>query len=95
MAFRGNNYFKKQKGRSAGWHPYTSKDMKRIEWCMNKNIYVAVIPNWSGGTYEWKVEITINERPNLDPKIYSGYDAQTKMYEYYKYYYDKNIQKSE
>ena len=91
MAFRGNNYFKKQKGRRAGWHPYTSKDMKRIEWCMNKNIYVAVIPNWSGGTDEWKVEITINEKPNLDPKIYSGYDAQTKMYEYYKYYYDKNI----
>ena len=91
MAFRGNNYFKKQKGRSAGWHPYTSKDMKRIEWCMNKNIYVAVIPNWSGGTDEWKVEITINEKPNLDPKIYSGYNAQTKMYEYYKYYYDKNI----
>ena len=91
MAFRGNNYFKKQKGRSAGWHPYTSKDMKRIEWCMNKNIYVAVIPNWNGGTDEWKVEITINEKPYLDPKIYSGYDAQTKMYEYYKYYYDKNI----
>ena len=56
---------------------------------MNKNIYVAVIPNWSGGTDEWKVEITINERPNLDPKPYNGYDAQTKMYEYYKYYYDK------
>ena len=91
MAFRGNNYFKKQKGRSAGWHPYTSKDMKRIEWRMNKDIYVAVIPNWSGGSDEWKVEITINEKPNLDPKIYSGYDAQTKMYEYYKYYYDKNI----
>ena len=33
----------------------------------------------------------LNEKPNLDPKIYSGYDAQTKMYEYYKYYYDKNI----
>ena len=27
---------------------------------------------------------------DLDPKTYSGYDAQTKMYEYYKYYYDKH-----
>ena len=88
-------FFKKQKGRSAGWHPYTSKDKKRADWCMTKDIYVAVIPHWDGGTDEWKVEITINGKPNLDPKIYSGYNAQTKMYEYYKYYYDKNIQKSE
>ena len=26
----------------------------------------------------------------MDNKIYNGYNAQTKMYEYYKYYYDKN-----
>ena len=91
MALRGNNYFKKQKGRSAGQHSYTKEDMKRVGWCMNKNIHVAVIPNWKGSLDEWKVEITINGKPNLDPKVYSGYDAQTKMYEYYKYYYDKNI----
>ena len=91
MAFRGNNYFKKQKGRSAGIHPYTMEDMKRVEWCMTKNINVAVIPKWSGGTDEWKVEITMNRRIHMDPKVYNGYDAQTKMYEYYKYYYDKNI----
>ena len=55
MAFRGNNYYKKQKGRSAGAHPYTMEDMKRVEWCMTKNINVAVTPNWSGGTDEWNV----------------------------------------
>ena len=84
-------FFKKQKGRSAGWCQYTAEDMKRVEWCMNKNIAVAVIPNWDGGTDEWKVEITINKRVHIDPEVYNGYNAQTKMYEYYKYYYDKNI----
>ena len=88
-------FFKKQKGRSAGSCQYTAEDMKRVEWCMNKNIAVAVIPNWDGGTDEWKVEITINKRVHTDPEIYNGFNAQTKMYEYYKYYYDKNIQKSE
>ena len=87
-------FFKKQKGRDAGLHPYTMKDMKRVEWCMTKNINVAVVPKWDGGTDEWKVEITINKRVHTDPEIYSGFNAQTKMYEYYKYYYDKNIQKS-
>ena len=90
MAF----YKKAAKGKSAGKHPYTKEDMKMVGWCIQKNIFVAVIPNWEGGFDEWKVEITINGRSNLDPKVYSGYDAQTKMYEYYKYYYDKKIQKS-
>ena len=94
MAFRGNNYFKKQKGRSAGSCQYTKDDMKRADWCMTKDIYVAVIPNWEGSKFEWQLEIMINGKANLDPNIYDGEEAQMKMYEYYKYYYDKNIQKS-
>ena len=74
-------FFKKQKGRNAGLHPYTMEDMKRVEWCMTKNINVAVVPKWDGGTDEWKVEITINKRVHTDPEIYSGFNAQTKMYE--------------
>ena len=95
MAFRGNKYFKKQKGRTAGSHPYTANDMKRAGWCHDKDIFVAVTPSWKESMDDWKVEIRINGRIHLDPKTYNGYDAQTKMYEYYKYYYDKNIQKSE
>ena len=86
----GVKYFKKQKGRIAGTHPYTDNDMKRVSWCINKGIRIAVTPDWDHGTSDWKVEIRINNRVHLDPKIYNGYDAQTKMYEYYKYYYDKN-----
>ena len=87
----GYKPFKKQKGRSAGTHPYTKEDMKRVGWCMQKNIFIAVIPKWGGGLDDWNVEIRINGRTHLDPKTYNGYNAQTKMYEYYKYYYDKNI----
>ena len=83
-------YFKAQKGKSAGSHPYTAEDMKRVSWCINNNIRIATIPIDSG----WSVEINLNGSINLDPKTYNGYDAQTKMYEYYKYYYDKNIQES-
>ena len=87
-------YFKATKGKTAGSHPYTREDMKHAGWCHQKNIFVAVTPNANGGLNDWNVEIRINGKIHLDPKPYNGYDAQTKMYEYYKYYYDKNIQKS-
>ena len=89
-----NKYFKATKGRSAGQHEYTSQDMKHAGWCHQNNIFIAVTPN-NEGMDNWNVEIRINDKTHLDPKTYNGYDAQTKMYEYYKYYYDKNIQKSE
>ena len=79
-------YKKAGKGRSPGYHPYTLENMKQASWCINKNIKIAVIPN---GT-KWQVEININNKVHLDSKIYSGKEATEKMYEYYKYYYDKH-----
>lgn len=76
-------------GRSTGKRPYTPEDMKRVGWCMKKGISIGVIPNWEGSTDEWKVELNINGKIHIDPKVYEGYDALGKMYEYYKYYYDK------
>ena len=88
MAFRGNSYkpkTKKKKGNSL-YYPYTKEDLKRVQWCLDKNINVAVIPS---GT-KWIVEIRMNKGDwKQDPKIYEYQEAMKKMYEYYKYYYDK------
>ena len=81
MAF----YQKATKGRSPGYHTYTNKDIKRVDWCISRNIKIAVIPNET----EWQVEININKKIHSDPKIYNAREATEKMYEYYKYYYDK------
>ena len=86
----GVRYFKREKGRSAGVRPYTPEDLKRVNWCVEKGIRVAVVPKWDGPPSDWQVEIYIDGKTHFDPKVYSGYDAQTKMYEYYKYYYDKH-----
>ena len=90
----GVKFFKRQKGRSAGTHPYIPEDIKRINWCIEKGIRIAVVPKWDGVPNDWQVEISIDGKTHFDPKVYNGYDAQTKMYEYYKYYYDKNVQES-
>ena len=81
MAF----YKKAAKGKNPGSHPYTRDDMKRVNWCMNKGIKIAVIP--SG--IDWQVEININDKVYLNPEVYKADEAYKKMYEYYKYYYDK------
>ena len=81
--------YAKNTGRSPGAHPYSPQDMKHIAWCMKKGIKIAVIPHWDGASNEWRVELNINKKIHLDPAVYMADKAYKKMYEYYKYYYDK------
>ena len=80
---------KKTKGRSPGFLSYTFENMKHAGWCIKKGIKIAVIPHWDGGWHDWKIQLNINKKIHLDPKIYTDLEALAKMYEYYKYYYDK------
>ena len=81
--------YNKPPGRRAGPHPYTPENMKHIGFCLKKGIKIAVIPHWEGSTDEWRVELNINKKIHLDPKIYEADEAHVKMYEYAKYYYEK------
>jgi hypothetical protein len=81
--------YAKNTGRNPGYHPYTDEDMKHIGFCMKKGIKIAVIPYWEGSSDEWRVELNINNKIHLDPKVYKVREAHEKMYEYAKYYYEK------
>ena len=81
--------YNKNTGRSPGFLSYTDENMKHIGWCIKKDIKIAIIPNWDGDYNEWRIELNINKKIHLDPKIYNADEAHIKMYEYYKYYYDK------
>ena len=80
---------KKIRGRTPGFLTYTKQDIKHVCWCIDKNIKVAVTPNWEGASNEWKIELNINKKMHTDPKVYKDKEALAKMYEYAKYYYDK------
>ena len=73
-------------GKSPGQHNYTRENMKRVNWCLRNGIKIAVIPS---GT-KWQVELNINDKIHLDPETRQADEAYKKMYEYYKYYYDKH-----
>jgi ABC-type branched-subunit amino acid transport system ATPase component len=79
-------WMKKLTGKSPGYHRYTNEDIKRVSWCMDNGIKIATIPS---GT-KWQVELSINKNIHLDSNIYEADEAYKKMYEYYKYYYDKH-----
>ena len=73
-------------GKSPGYHNHTREDMKRVNWCLRNKIKIAVIPKG----IDWQVEINLNKQIHLDSKVYKAKEATEKMYEYYKYYYDKH-----
>ena len=68
---------------------WTNEEMKIIGWCLNKNIKVAITPNWEEDANKWLIEININNKIYKDPNSYSSQTVYNKVNEYYKYYYDK------
>ena len=68
---------------------WTNKEMKIIGWCLNKNIKVAITPDWKEDANKWLIEININNKIHKDPNRYDNEVVYNKVNEYYKYYYDK------
>ena len=64
--------------------------MKRVGWCLNNGISIAVSPNWHGGLSTLIIDIKIKDNIHVDPTNYKQQEVLKKMYEYYKYYYDKH-----
>ena len=79
---------KKSLGRSPESIPYTDDNMRHIAWCMNNSIIVGFSPIWDSED-DWTIDIKINNKSSVDPNTYTGEEVMAKVYEYYKYYYDK------
>ena len=80
---------KKKVSRSPGPSNIPEGYSKMIQWCLDNNIAVCVVPDWSKSYEYWKIEININKKVHVDPAVYTVANVHDKKYEYYKYYYDK------
>ena len=65
-------------------------EMKIIGWCLNNNIKVGMSPDWKHKFSHWQIDINVNNKNHTDPNRYNDEQVLEKMYEYYKYYYDKH-----
>jgi hypothetical protein len=84
--------FKKKKKAPSRRAPFlvpSVEQTKHFAWCIQNGIGVCVVPNWKTSD-KWNVEIILRDKSNVNPIDYEGIEALTKMYEYCKYYYDKN-----
>ena len=87
MVFRRR--FQKSVSKKPAERSWKDSELKIIGWCMRNNIHVSITPDWKDDLNQWIVHININGKIHDDPKRYKDEEALEKMYEYYKYYYDK------
>ena len=64
--------------------------MKVIGWCLQNNIEVGISPDWKDDMNRWQIDIMINGKVHTDPNKYRDDVVLNKLYQYYKYYYDKH-----
>jgi len=73
-----------------GQYQPTSQDFKHMQWCIAKNIKISPT---AFSTYEWYIDIVINDKKNRSPQVYTKKDLWEQIFNYYKYYYEKHANK--
>ena len=86
MAFKR---WKKSPSRRPPVKMWDNNEMKIVGWCLNKNIKIGISPDWKHELNKWQIDISINGNIHTDPNRYDDEVVLNKLYEYYKYYYDK------
>ena len=64
----------------------TSQELAAYRWCINNGIYISP---FATGEATWHLDIEINNKTSRSPDVYSKDTIWIKMYEFYKYYYNK------
>ena len=67
----------------------TVEETEAYRWCINNGIYISPFANGEGALY---IDIKINNKINRSPLTYGPTSIWIKIYEFYKYYYNKYAQ---
>ena len=71
-----------------GTYNTTKQDLKAYRWCVRNKIYIAPKAVTEA---RWSITIENNGRTYEDPNHYIKGLIWEKIYEYYRYYYEKHI----
>ena len=85
MPYRGNRN-KNQNVIHYGKYERNEEEFKAYHWCINNGI--IIFPECKL-TPPWSIEIKIKNKVYKSPDQYHAIEVWEKMYEYYKYYYNK------
>ena len=70
-----------------GEYEKTKEDMKAYSWCIQNDIVVYEEVKVDG---PWHVFIKLGKNLHKSPKTYGKGDITAKVFEFYRYYYNKN-----
>ena len=73
-----------------GYYMPNKIETKAYRWCINNGIYISPFANGKGA---WYIEIKLNNKVSRSPDVYGGVTIWIKLYEFYKYYYNKYANK--
>ena len=82
---------KKKSEWDMGTYETTELDHKAIDWCIKNDIKIAPFAKQAGA---WYIDITINGKTTRSPHVYIKDVIWEKIYEYYRYYYEKYFRDS-
>ena len=73
---------------------WTKEDLKAYSWCINHGIYISALAEGKGNYNKlWSIQVNVNGKKVMSPKSYGPDDLYSKIFELYRFYYDKNILK--
>jgi|TARA_R100000781_G_scaffold591_1_gene1048 hypothetical protein len=73
-----------------GYYMPTTEETIAYRWCINNGIYISPFANGEGA---WYIDIKLNNKVSRSPDTYGGVTIWIKLYEFYKYYYNKYAHK--
>ena len=83
------NRFNKAPSRKPPPKSWSIEEMKMIGFVISKGVNIGISPDWKNTGTRWLIDIKINKNTYTDPNTYEDETVLNKIYEYYKYYYDK------
>jgi len=73
-----------------GYYMPNKEETQAYRWCINNGIYISPYSNGEGA---WYIDIKLNNKTNRSPEVYGSVSIWIKLYEFYKYYYNKYAHK--
>jgi hypothetical protein len=77
---------KKKNEWDMGEYSVTDQDAEARYWCIKNGIKISPFAKQAG---YWYIDITVNGKTSRSPHVYIAGLIWEKIYEYYRYYYDK------
>ena len=81
---------RKTKGVQCKPPEWTEEDTLAYYWCIANGVTIGINATTPGlGNRTWVLEINVNGQKIISPKEYGPYDLYNKLFELYRFYYNK------